>query len=127
MIKLLLVGIGGFVGAVLRFGVSGVVQNWTRSVDFPYGTLVVNVIGCFLLGTLSQLVESQSGMSSELRLLLMVGLLGSFTTYSTFNQETLNLMQSSQYLLAITNIFIQLLLGLSAAILGRFALTSIWR
>jgi CrcB protein len=77
---LLFVGVGGFAGAVLRYGASGYVQQLARSSDFSYGTVVVNVLGCFLIGFFSQLVESRGLLSAESRALLVPGFLGSFTT-----------------------------------------------
>ena len=127
MQKLLLVGVGGFIGAILRYVMSGYVQSLTHSVAFPYGTLVVNITGCFLIGILAYLVETQAGMTPEMRLLLMVGILGSFTTYSTFSAETINLLQEQRYISGLMNIGLHLVLGLAAVILGRFAMSSIWR
>ena len=127
MHSILMVGAGGFIGAVLRYIMSGFVQNWTQSVTFPYGTLAVNITGCFLMGVFSHLIEVQAGMTAEMRLFLMVGLLGSFTTYSTFSHETLNLLQDHGLSLALINMGTHILLGLSAVLLGRFAIISIWR
>ncbi len=127
MHPIVLVGIGGFIGAVLRYLMSGFVQNLTQSVTFPHGTLAVNLTGCFLMGIFSHLVESQAGMTAEMRLFLMVGLLGSFTTYSTFSSETLNLLQDHGLSLALINMGTHIILGLSAVLLGRFAIMSLWR
>jgi CrcB protein len=127
MRNLLFVGIGGFLGAVLRYLVSGGIQNLSHRIDFPYGTLVVNIVGCFLIGVLSQLVELQFEITAELRLLLMVGVLGSFTTYSTFSNETITLLQDQRVTLALMNIGLHLILGLSAVLAGRFAIIAIWR
>ena len=127
MQKLLFVGVGGFIGAILRYVMSGYVQSLTHSVAFPYGTLVVNITGCFLIGILSYLVEIQAGMTPEMRLLLIVGILGSFTTYSTFSAETINLLQEQRVFLGLMNMGTHLVLGLAAVILGRFAIISIWR
>jgi CrcB protein len=127
MSKIILVGVGGCIGAVLRYLISGYVQNLTHSVAFPNGTLAVNITGCFLIGIFSQLVESQSGMTAEMRLLLMVGLLGSFTTYSTFSNETMNLLQDQRLFLALINIGTHIILGLSAVLVGRFTIITIWR
>lgn len=127
MHPIVLVGIGGFIGAVLRYLMSGFVQNLTQSVTFPYGTLVVNMIGCFLMGLFSHLIESQAGMTAEMRLFLLVGLLGSFTTYSTFSHETLNLLQDHGLSLALLNIGTHIVLGISAVLLGRFAIITLWR
>lgn len=83
MYNIMLVGVGGLIGAILRYLVSGYVQGFSGSVSFPYGTFAVNIIGCFLIGIFSNLSELQIGISGETRLLIMVGLFGSFTTYST--------------------------------------------
>jgi len=127
MHKMILVGLGGFIGAVLRYLISGCIQNLTQSVAFPYGTLAVNITGCFLIGILSHLVESQAGITVEMRLLLIIGLLGSFTTYSTFSNETMNLLQDQRLLLALLNVATHTILGLSAVLLGRFTIINIWR
>ncbi len=127
MYKLLMVGTGGFFGALLRYGISGWVQNMTRSIAFPFGTLAVNIIGCYFIGLLTQLVESQSGINTEMRLLLMVGLMGAFTTYSTFGNETFSLIQDQRYVLALLNMGLHLLLGLSAVFIGRFTIITLWR
>ncbi|MDY0189199.1 MAG: fluoride efflux transporter CrcB [Desulfuromonas sp.] len=126
MHKLFLVGLGGFVGATLRYLVGGWVQNLSQSINFPYGTLTVNVVGCFFLGLLSYLAELNMGVTSEVRLLVMVGLLGSFTTYSTFCNETINLMQD-RLSLALLNVGVHLVLGLGAVILGRYTVIALWR
>lgn len=127
MRNLLFVGLGGFVGALLRYLLSGYIQNLSQRVDFPYGTLVVNVTGCFLIGIFSQLVNLQWDISAEVRLLIMVGLLGSFTTYSTFGNETLTLLQDQRLFLALINIGTHLFFGLLAVLLGQFAITTLWR
>lgn len=125
MVKLLIIGSGGFVGAVMRYLISGWVQNWSGAVAFPYGTLAVNLIGCFLIGSVYQLVELQAGIPTEIRLLVLVGILGAFTTYSTFSNETFNLLQDHRLILAMLNIGIHIILGLLAVLLGRWAVTLI--
>ncbi len=127
MHKIILVGVGGFIGAVLRYLISGYVHNLTQSIAFPHGTLAVNITGCFLIGIFSHLAEYQAGMTAEMRLLLMVGLLGSFTTYSTFSNETINLFQDQRLFLALINIGTHIILGLSAVLLGRFTIITIWK
>jgi CrcB protein len=127
MRNLIFVGAGGFIGAVLRYLVSGYIQNISQRIDFPYGTLAVNVIGCLLIGALSQLIELQFEITTEMRLLLMVGVLGAFTTYSTFSNETFSLLQDQRVLLAFVNIGAHLILGLAAVLAGRFAMTAMWR
>ncbi len=127
MQNIMLVGMGGFIGAILRYLISGFVQYLTQSIAFPYGTLAVNMTGCFLIGMFSHLVGSYSLITVEMRLLIMVGLLGSFTTYSTFSNETFDLLQDQRFLPALINIIIHILLGLSAVLLGRFTIEAIWR
>ena len=127
MHKLLLVGVGGFFGALLRYSMSGYIQNMTESIAFPHGTLAVNVTGCLLIDILSQLFESHAVLTAEFRLLLMVGFLGSFTTYSTFGNETMNLLHDQRFIPALVNIGTHLIFGLSAVLLGRFTIIAIWR
>jgi CrcB protein len=125
--NILLVGLGGFVGSVLRYLASGYVQQSTKSIDFPYGTLAVNVIGCFVIGFLAQLAEARGVFTSELRLFVFVGILGGFTTFSSFGNETLNLARDSQMMNAVANIGANVVLGLFAVWLGRTASYLIWR
>ncbi len=80
MAKILIVGIGGFFGAILRYWIGGWAQNLSGSSSFPYGTLAVNLIGCLAIGLLSQLAEASQIMTPETRLFLFIGLLGAFTT-----------------------------------------------
>lgn len=127
MINILLVGAGGFIGSVLRYLVSGWVQQASRSVDFPFGTLAVNVIGCFVIGILAQLAESRGVFTSESRLFVFTGLLGGFTTFSSFGNETLNLARDSQLMNAFANVSANLVIGLVAVWLGRAAAYLIWR
>jgi CrcB protein len=119
MDKVLLVGLGGFLGSVLRYLVSGWVQDWTGRDSFPVGTLAVNVVGCLVIGLLSQLAEARGAFSAEYRALVFVGILGGFTTFSSFGNETLNLWRDGQGSLALVNVAAQLVLGLGAVWLGR--------
>ena len=82
--KLLLAGLGGFIGSALRYAVGGYVQYRSRSIYFPYGTLAVNLIGCFVIGFLSQLSETRGVFTAEARTLIFIGILGGFTTFSAF-------------------------------------------
>jgi len=100
--KLMSVGLGGFIGAISRFWVSGLAQK--MSDRFPFGTLSVNLIGSFLLGLLASLFLEKAMISQELRLFILVGLLGAFTTYSTFSLETFNLIRGGAWLFAGMNI-----------------------
>ena len=127
MNKIIMIGTGGFIGSVLRYFLSGFVQNMTGSIAFPYGTLSVNIVGSFFMGMLSQLIESQLTISIEMKLMLIVGMLGSFTTFSTFTDESVNLLNEHRYMLLLINVGSQLILGLIAIILGRYFVNSIWR
>lgn len=127
MTKLLVVGAGGFLGSILRYLLSGYVQQWSKSIDFPYGTLAVNVIGCLIIGLLSQLAESRGVFTVETRLLVFVGILGGFTTFSTFGNETINLFRDGQNPLGFANLAANLVLGLGAVWLGRILAYLIWR
>jgi fluoride exporter len=127
MHNILIIGIGGFLGSVLRYLISGYVQNISQSVSFPYGTLSVNIIGCLLIGIISQLVELQIGITSETRLFLMVGVLGGFTTFSAFGNEALNLLQDQRVFLFLMYTVSHLIIGLSAVYLGRMIIKIVWR
>lgn len=119
MNNLLLIGIGGFMGALLRYGVSGFIQNWFKSFTFPYGTLTVNLMGCLLIGIFTQLAESRGIFSSAARSIVLIGLLGAFTTFSTFGNETVSLIKEGNDFLSFATIGIHLILELSAFWLGR--------
>jgi CrcB protein len=127
VINLLFIGFGGFLGSILRYVFSGVVQGLLQSADFPYGTIAVNISGCLVIGFLSQLAESQGTFTSETRAFLFIGLLGGFTTFSTFGNETLNLFRDSENLLALLNVGMHMVLGLGAVWLGRTFAYLIWR
>jgi CrcB protein len=127
MTNILLVGVGGFIGSVMRYLASGYVQQATKSVDFPYGTLAVNVIGCFVIGFLSQLAEGRGVLTSESRLFVFTGILGGFTTFSSFGNETMNLVRDSQMMNAFANVGANVVIGLFAVWLGRTVSYMIWR
>lgn len=119
--QVILVGLGGFIGSALRFMVSGWTQRLAPFSDFPYGTLAVNVIGCLLIGLLGGLAEYRQMFDPGQRLLLVIGVLGGFTTFSTFSFETLLLTQDGQLLKAAANIVAQVLFGMMAALAGYIA------
>lgn len=114
----LVVGAGGFVGAGLRFLVSGWVYQLVPNAGFPWGTLVVNVVGCLVLGLLGGLAEVRGVLSATTRLFLFIGVLGGFTTFSTLAFETIALADGSQMLRAAANVAAHVVLGLGAAWLG---------
>jgi fluoride exporter len=125
--KFLLIGAGGFIGAVARYGVGGAIQEWSGSIDFPYGTLAVNVAGCLLIGLLSQLSELRGVLSPETRFFIFIGFLGAFTTFSTFGNETLGLLSGEKNLLAFLNMGLHMVLGLGAVWIGQALACQIWR
>lgn len=127
MLKVLLAGAGGFIGSALRYSVSGVVQNFSRSIDFPYGTLAVNFLGCLAIGFLSQLAETRGYFTAETRTLVFIGVLGGFTTFSAFSNETMNLWREGETLLATINVAAHLVLCFAAVWISRAVAYQIWR
>jgi CrcB protein len=119
--QMILVGLGGFFGSGLRFALGGWVQRLFPYSQMPLGTMTVNVVGCLLIGFLGGLAEQRQIMDTGLRLFLLVGVLGGFTTFSTFAYESLALAQDSLYLKMLVNIIGQVTLGFSAAWLGLVA------
>ncbi|BBO87175.1 fluoride efflux transporter CrcB [Desulfosarcina ovata] len=118
MLKLVIIGAGGCVGAILRYLVAGMVHQLAQASAFPVGTLTVNVVGCLLIGIGGGLMESRQLFSPEWRAFLFVGGLGSFTTFSTFGLETFNLAKDGQWLSSCGNVGISLALGLVAVLAG---------
>jgi len=127
MERLLWIGLGGFVGSVLRYLASGLVQSLARNASFPLGTLAVNAAGCLVIGLLSQWSDSRGAFSPEARSLVFVGILGGFTTFSTFSNETMNLLRDGQLPAALANVGAHLVLGLGAVWLGRTIGYLAWR
>ena len=125
--KIFLAGIGGFLGSILRYSVSGFVQDVSRSIHFPYGTLAVNLIGCFAIGLLSHLAETRGFFTAETRTMVFVGVLGGFTTFSAFGNETINLWREGESGLALINIAAHLVLCLGAVWLSRALAYQVWK
>ena len=115
----LLIGMGGFLGAIMRYLLSDYVQNWSKISDFPIGTLVVNLVGCLLIGALAQLAEIRDIFTPETSSLIFLGFLGAFTTFSTFSSDSFNLFQEGNNLLFYLNIGASVIFGLFAVWLGR--------
>ncbi|GJL61128.1 MAG: putative fluoride ion transporter CrcB [Nitrospirales bacterium] len=116
--QLLWVGLGGFLGSVGRFVISGFFNRLSPVLAFPIGTLAVNILGCFLIGLLHGLAESRNMLGTDTRIFLFIGVLGGFTTYSTFGFESLALLKDGAMLKASTNIIIHVFVGLAAVWLG---------
>jgi len=117
--QLLVIGMGGFVGATLRFIISTHVQQLNKGFFFPWGTLTVNLLGCLIIGLLLQLNESWQVFSPEVKNFIFIGLLGSLTTYSTFSNDAFNLLIEHRYMVSMVYMTSQLFLGLFAVLLGR--------
>ena len=118
MRSILYVGAGSFVGGILRYLLSTWIYKILGNPSFPYGTLAVNSSGCFVIGFLAGLAETRSIFTANDRLFIFVGVLGGFTTFSSVALETLWLARGAQSLAALTNIGLQLFLGLSAVWIG---------
>ncbi|MCC6143721.1 MAG: fluoride efflux transporter CrcB [Candidatus Hydrogenedentes bacterium] len=124
MLKLTLIALGGACGALARYGISGFVQQRMDSA-FPFGTLAVNVIGCFVLGGLMALVQDHPLLRPEARSFIAIGILGAFTTFSTFGYETSALIHDNQWNQALLNILANIVIGLAAVELGRLLVRSL--
>ena len=118
MQNIFLVVIGGFIGSVMRYLVNIWSKGLFEGLSFPLGTLIVNISGCLLLGLLNGWAENHQFFTSQIRLFMFVGILGSYTTFSTFSYETIKMMQNGDSFQALLNISIQVLVGLFAAFIG---------
>jgi CrcB protein len=124
MINVLIIGIGGFIGAVSRYGVAvWIGQRWGRS--FPLGTFVINITGSFLIGLLMTLMSERIIENPQWRLLLVVGFLGAYTTFSTFEYETGALLKDGEWLFASLNVVLSVFVGFIALKLGEVIAKSI--
>lgn len=117
MLTYLAIAIGGAIGACLRFGINELMVN-VLGKSFPFGTLLVNILGSFVLGWLFALFSSGVLAVSPWRALIAIGLIGAFTTFSTFSLDTVLLMQQGDWLKAIANVLLNVLLCLTLAWLG---------
>ena len=115
--KWLLVMVGGSLGAASRYGI-GLLTARLWGTHFPYGTLVVNLVGCFIIGLLFALADRSRLLTPDVRLLLITGYLGALTTFSSFSLETINAGRAGLTLQSVTNILINNLGGLSLTYLG---------
>jgi len=113
-------GLGGFIGSMCRYGMSGLIYKIVGD-RFPYGTMVVNILGCFTIGFLMMMFEERWLVHPNLRLLLTVGVLGGFTTFSTFSYETIELFRGGNFNLGLINAFGSMCFCVSAAWMGSIA------
>lgn len=119
MQKLLFVGVGGFIGACLRYLITLISPKLFGTV-FPYGTLIVNVTGGFLIGFIMELSLTTGSVSPNLRLFLTTGIMGGLTTFSTFSYDTVSIFNEGNYMLGMLNIVLNLCFSLLGVVLGRY-------
>jgi len=116
--NVLLVALGGSIGAVARYKMSGWILHHTIDWRFPAGTFAVNVLGCLVAGILAGLVEKHDLFTADTRLFFFTGILGGFTTFSAFGLETMFLVQRGQFLIAASNVAASVVAGLLALWVG---------
>jgi fluoride exporter len=118
MFNVFLAGMGGFIGSALRYLLNLWIYRFFDYPVFPYGTLIINVSGCLTIGFLSGLVDTRQLFTPEVRVFIFIGVLGGFTTFSSFGYDTFGLFRNGQTMLAGVNVLLQMILGLSAVWLG---------
>ena len=118
MQAIILIGAGGALGAIARYLLGGWVQSLSGGLGFPYGTFTVNVLGCLAIGVITGLVQTRDLIPMEMRTFLSIGLLGGFTTFSAFGNETFSLIRNGQIGPAAGYVVLQILVGLVAVWIG---------
>jgi CrcB protein len=116
-VKLFLIALLGAVGTLARYGLQGVVQIRMGSM-FPYGTLLINLTGCFLLGLIGQLTLNRMLVSADVRLAIAVGFFGGYTTFSSFGWETAKMLEDGEWLRAATYVVASVFAGLLLSVTG---------
>ena len=115
--RLLLIAVFGAVGTLARYGLQGLIQVRVGS-TFPWGTLLINLTGCFFLGLIGQMMLNRMMVSSELRVAIAVGFFGGYTTFSSFGWEAAKMLESGEWLRAMTYVAASMLLGLLLSVVG---------
>lgn len=118
MWNVLCAGLGGFIGASLRYLTGEAAGRWLSSQPFLWATLAVNVIGCFVIGLIAGAMDARLALSPAWRVFLVVGVLGGFTTYSAFGLEVVNLARQARWGAAFLHTGLHLVLGFGAVVLG---------
>lgn len=118
MLDIVIIGMGGFIGSVFRYLFSVKVQQFFAGNMFPLGTMVVNITGCLIIGLISGFSENVVLLSPRTRFFLITGVLGGYTTFSAFGNETFNLIRENEIILALLNVGIQVIVGVIAVWLG---------
>lgn len=124
MLKILIIGLGGFLGAISRYGLAGLTHKYLNG-SFPFGTLAVNLVGCLLIGGLMYIAQERQLLSPETRLFVFVGFLGSFTTLSTVGYETFEFLRAHDFSMAIVNAGANGILCIAAVVLGWVAVKAV--
>ncbi len=117
--NLSLVFVGGGIGAVARYWMQGMVYRFMNGV-FPYGTIAVNILGCFMIGLLMTGMEERFMVNPSLRIFITIGILGGFTTFSSFSFETIALFQDGEIFFGMLNILASVAICLTATYVGVF-------
>jgi CrcB protein len=125
MVHMLIAGVGGMIGTILRYWLAGFTQRLIPG-TFPVGTLAVNAIGCLAIGAIWSLVESRQWFGSpEIRIFISIGILGGFTTFSAFGYETFALLRDGSYVAALLNVTANVVIGMIAVTVGWVAAKAI--
>lgn len=124
--RVLLIGFGGVIGSIMRYWLSGVTQDLAPRSVFPVGTLAVNVLGCLAIGFLAELADARGVLAPDTRAFLIVGILGSFTTFSAFANETFSAIRDGSLGLALANVVLSVGVCLVAVWGGRTLAHSLW-
>jgi len=115
--KFLFLGLAGALGTLARYWLSGVIQRLATT-EFPFGTAIVNIVGCLLFGLLWAFMENRVSISGQMRTVIFIGFFGAFTTFTSFAFETSQLLDESQWFWASGNILLQNVIGIAGVITG---------